>query len=281
MRTFDLRRAMQIVRRRLWILVLCAVLVPAAAVAVSAAQQKKYTAEATLLFRDPQFDQKLFGSTFVPNSNDPERQAATNLELVSLETVAARTAKRIPGVTPKQVQDAVDAETKGQADVVSIKATWTDPRRAATLANAFANEYIAFRRDADRAKIGVARKPLRRQLRDLSRRERAGPLGRSLRARLTQLNVLASLQTGNAELVQPALEPDGPSSPKIARNGALGLVLGLILGAGLVALAEALDRRLRDPSEIEQAFDAPVLAGIPESPWLKKADAAMSNAPPG
>jgi succinoglycan biosynthesis transport protein ExoP len=281
MTNFDLRRFLQVVRRRVWIVVLCAVLVPAAAVAVSATQQKKYTAEATLLFRDPQFDQKLFGSTFVPNSTDPERQAATNLELVSLETVAARAAKRFPGVTPKQVSDAVEPETKGQADVVSIKATWTDRRRAAALANTVANEYIAFRRDADRAKIGVARLPLRRQLRDLSREERAGPLGRSLRARLTQLNVLASLQTGNAELVQPALVPDGPSSPKVVRNGALGLVLGLILGAGLVGLAEALDRRLRDPSEIEHAFDAPVLAGIPESPWLKKADAAMSNAPPG
>jgi succinoglycan biosynthesis transport protein ExoP len=281
MKTFDLRRAMQVVRRRFWILVICAVLVPAAAVAVSAAQQKKYTAEATLLFRDPQFDQKLFGSTFVPNSTDPERQAATNLELVSLDTVAARTAKRIPGVTPKQVSNAVEPETKGQADVVSINATWTDPRRAATMANTFANEYIAFRRDADRAKIGVARLPLRKQLRELSREERAGPLGRSLRARLTQLNVLASLQTGNAELVQPALAPDGPSSPKVVRNGALGLVLGLILGAGLVGLAEALDRRLRDPAEIEHAFDAPVLAGIPESPWLRKSDAAMSNAPPG
>jgi succinoglycan biosynthesis transport protein ExoP len=279
--SFDLRRVLQIVRRRFWILILCAVLVPAAALAVSATQQKKYTAEATLLFRDPQFDQKLFGSTFVANSNDPERQEATNLELISLETVAARTAKRVPGVTPKEVSDAIDPEAVGQADVVSIKATWTDPRRSATLANTFAEEYIAFRRDADRAKIGVARLPLRQQLRGLSRKELAGPTGRSLRARLTQLNVLASLQTGNAELVQRALVPDGPSSPKIVRNGALGLVLGLILGAGLVGLAEALDRRLRDPSEIEHAFNAPVLASIPESPGLTKADAALSNVPPG
>src|SRR3954470_7388405 len=150
---FDLRRVVQIVRRRLWILAMCVVLVPVAALVVSAFQQKEYTAKAFLLFRDPQFDQKLFGSTFVPNSADPERQAATNLELVSLETVAARTAKRIRGVTPKQVSDAVKPKTEGQADVVSINATWTDPGRAARLADTFAREYIRFRRNADRAKI--------------------------------------------------------------------------------------------------------------------------------
>src|SRR3954447_9102335 len=277
---FDLRRMVEVVRRRRWILVLCVVLVPAAAIAVSVLQQKEYTAKAFLLFRDPQFDQKLFGSTFVPNSADPERQAATNLELVSLETLAARTAKRIPGITPKQVSDSIEPKSEGQADVVSINATWTDPRRAATLANTFAREYIRFRRDADRAKIEAARTPLRRQLASLTQKDREGPIGRSLRSRLTEVGVLASLQTGNAELLQTAQIPDGPSSPKIVRNAVLGLILGLILGVGLVGLAEALDRRVRDPLEIERAFDAPVLASITESSWLTKADPALSNVPP-
>ena len=65
---FTLQRALHAARRRRWILILCLVLTPAAALGVSALQHKEYTAKTFLLFRDPQFDQKLFGSTFVPNS---------------------------------------------------------------------------------------------------------------------------------------------------------------------------------------------------------------------
>ena len=52
-------------RRRAWLITICALLVPAAAVAASLAQEKQYSASASLLFRDPGFDQKLFSSSFV------------------------------------------------------------------------------------------------------------------------------------------------------------------------------------------------------------------------
>src|SRR5947209_8629236 len=237
-----IRRILAAVHRRRAILLVCLVLAPAAALAFSAVQPKEYTAKAVLLFRDPQFDQKLFGSTFVPNSTDPSREAATNLELVSLETVAARTAQRIRVVTPDQVSAAVSPQSEGQADVVSIQATWGDPRFAATLANTFAQEYISFRRNADRAKIEQAQAPLKRQLGALSSADRNGPVGQALAQRLDQLSTLASVQTGNAELVQSARIPTGPSSPKLGLNAALGLIFGLLLGIALVALAETVDR---------------------------------------
>src|SRR4051794_18199198 len=84
-------------RRRLAIILIFAAAVPAIAVAVSLAQEKQYSATASLLFRDPQFDQKLFGSTVLPTSNSPERVAATNVRLVGLEVVAARTSKALGG----------------------------------------------------------------------------------------------------------------------------------------------------------------------------------------
>jgi capsular exopolysaccharide synthesis family protein len=76
---------------------------------------------------------------------------------------------------------------------------------------------------------------------------------------------LASLQTGNAELVQPAELPTSPSSPKPMRNAILGAILGLLLGIGLAFFLERLNRRLRDPEEVREAFDVPVLGTIPES----------------
>ena len=72
------------VRRRLGVALLCAAMVPAAAVAFSLFQESEYSASARLLFRDPALDQKLFGSTVFQPSTDPDREAATNIGLVSL-----------------------------------------------------------------------------------------------------------------------------------------------------------------------------------------------------
>ena len=95
------------VRRRLPIFVACLLLAPAVAVAFSLTQRKQYTAKAVLAFRDPGFDQKLFGTSYVQNQPDPQRQAATNVALVSLPRVAALTAASLRGVTEQQVLSAV------------------------------------------------------------------------------------------------------------------------------------------------------------------------------
>jgi polysaccharide biosynthesis transport protein len=257
---------LRVLRRRIGVVLACLVLVPAAALAVSLSQEKQYSASASLLFRDPQFDQKLFGSTVFSRQVDPAREAATNVKLVSLDVVAARTARALGGgVQQGTIQGKVQVAGEGQSDVVSITATDPDPAYAARIANTFAQEYIAFRRESDRSKISAAQKLVQDQLERLPATERSGEQASSLRERAEQLQILASLQTGNAELVQPARAPSAPSSPKPVRNTAFGVLFGLLLGLGLAVLLERLDRRLKDPSEIADAFDRPVLGAIPES----------------
>jgi capsular exopolysaccharide synthesis family protein len=176
--------------------------------------------------------------------------------------VATLTAARLPGTTQSQVLSQVSTNGMGQSDLVSIQATSESPPFAAKLANTYATTYIGFRRDADRAKIRSAEAPLRQQIAALSPSERGGTLEQSLQSRLGQLNVLASLQTGNAELVQPAQVPTGPSSPKTMRNGAFGLFFGMLLAIALVILAEVFDRRLRDPADVESILDHPVVGAV-------------------
>jgi capsular exopolysaccharide synthesis family protein len=253
-------------RRRLGLVLACAVLVPAAALAFSLAQEKEYSASASLLFRDPQFDQKLFGSTvFAPNT-DPTREAATNVKLVSLQVVSARTSRALKGrLAPSEIAGKVQVASAGQSDVANITAVDHDPKFAAKLADTFATQFIAFRRDADRSKINSAQKLVQEKLAALPASQRAGAQATALRKQAEQLQILAALQTGNAELVQPAETPTAPSSPKPVRNSAIGLIFGLLLGIGLALLLERLDRRLKTPKEIGEAFDRPVLGAIPES----------------
>ncbi len=276
----DAAAFLAILRRRAWVIVLAVLLVPGAAVGLSLLQEKQYSASASLLFRDPQLDQKLFGSTFLEDSVDPAREAATNVSLVSLDEVALRTAGKLGGLTDDDVADRIDVAAEGQSDLVSVTATHTDPRFAARLANTFARQHIEFRQQADRQKIEEAEQLVRNEIAEL---ESSGASERevsSLKERLEQLTVLASLQTGNAELVQEAQPPDAPSSPNLLLNGVLGVVVGLLLGVGLALLLDRLDRRIRQPDEIEEIVRRPTLGVIPESSSLPREGADVNALPP-
>jgi succinoglycan biosynthesis transport protein ExoP len=62
----------------------------------------------------------------------------------------------------------------------------------------------------------------------------------------------------------PASPPSQADGGNVATAVALALVLGILGGAGLALLKEALSRRFRSADEIEASVRAPVLAAIPE-----------------
>src|ERR1044072_6231771 len=108
-------------RRRFWVVLVFAIVVPASALGWSLRQDKEYTATSQLLFRDPGFDQRLFGTTVLQPSRDPERQAATNVLLVSNRQVAVRTARAHgPRYTAKEIERKLKVASEGQADVISV-----------------------------------------------------------------------------------------------------------------------------------------------------------------
>lgn len=264
----DLRGVLRALRHRWKLAAVLFVTLVSAAVGFTMAEEKRYSATASLLFRDPGLDQKLFGTTFVSPRMDPDREAATNLRLVSLDAVARRTAEAIGGLTTEEVSSRIQTQSEGQSDVVSVTATHPSPVLAQRLANTFARQYILFRIGADRSKIAEAESLVQNRLRELPPEARMGAEGRSLKARADQLQVLASLQTGNAELVQTAQLPTSPSSPKVKRNIALAIMLGLFVGPGFALLLERLDRRIREPDELEEALGRPILGMVPHTTAL-------------
>ncbi|TDS82638.1 polysaccharide biosynthesis tyrosine autokinase [Nesterenkonia aurantiaca] len=66
----------------------------------------------------------------------------------------------------------------------------------------------------------------------------------------------------SVEVLQEAVAPESPVSPRVPLNLVLGLLAGLSLGVGVVMLREVLDTRIRGEHDISTVTEAPVLGGI-------------------
>jgi succinoglycan biosynthesis transport protein ExoP len=255
---------LRVLRRRWAVIAVCALAACGAAVAFTVTQEKEYKSSAKVLFRDPGLEQTAMGAS---GTGDPLRTATTNLELGGVRIVAARTAERLrsPGVDPAAVSSSVSIDASSNSDLASVSATTRDPVLSARMANIFAEEYIAFRVDADRARVSEAAGEVRRQLAELTPDDQSGPAGDSLRRQAQRLDTLARLMAQNVQLVERARPHRTAVSPSPRRNAAVGLLLGLLLGIALTFLLEQFDRRLREPEDVEEAFGLPIMARIPAS----------------
>lgn len=259
-----LEQAWRIVRRRKWIVLEALIAVPLMAFALSAQQEKEYTATATLLFRETP------AAAEEPSVlRDPTREHATNGELVALPVVAKQAEKELNGAIPAgEILASVEVTPSADAETAAVSATTTDPQRSAEIANAYGAAYISFRRGVERNQMQDAIDFAEEGLTNLSPTERAGSAGAELEEQLRQLKLRQALQTGGAVLVQEAEPPAEPSSPSTTKNVVFGLILGALLGFGLAALLERIDRRVRSVEEMEELYGLPLIGRIPQSKTL-------------
>lgn len=262
-----LQNLLSALRRHVILILTCVVLTGLFATVISVLQAKEYTAVASLLFRDSTAASSVLGADDTPAvGQDAVREAATNIELVGLDVVSDRAAAELGGdIKGDDVTAAIELQAQGQSDLILVKATDRDPEASQSIANTFAREFIDFRATADRSRLLKAKRLAEREFASLSGEAKDGPRGEQLSRGAERLGILASLQTGNAELVQPAKLPTSPSSPKPVRNGIVGIFLGLLLGISMALLAERLNRQLRNPDEAGKTLELPVLGVVPYS----------------
>jgi len=260
-----------VLRRRAPLIVLCVVLVAAAAYGFSKHETKKYTATASLAFSTNSLSQQIAG---LPTSGGGSSSSSSSLlaeqdssiELVRLGDMAAKTASLLDhGLTEEKVAESLSISAQGVSSIINVSATTTSPKLSAAIANTYTSQFVKEQQSANRHYFTSALSLVHKQLGALSPKQRIGTDGLQLQNRAQTLSLLAELNYGNVQIAQEALAPTSPSSPKTSRNTALGVFLGLLMGFGLAFVLERLDRRIRRPEELEAIYRLPPLGAVPKS----------------
>jgi capsular exopolysaccharide synthesis family protein len=165
------------------------------------------------------------------------------------------------------------AKTKTE-EVVRQRQETLNPRREALLQDLVQTEMVGVVAKAKRDALAPFVAELERRLSSLPKAEYEmaglqrdiqilGAAEASLSQRLQELTLGVEAGRSNARLVDDALPPTKPNSPKVSLTLLIAVVLGLVLASVLAIGREHLDDSVKSSEEVEWILDAPVLGQIP------------------
>jgi non-specific protein-tyrosine kinase len=280
----DLRRQIAIIRAWFPLLVASVVLAGGAAFVFSSLQQKVYEAKSTLIVGQslsavsPDYNQLLASQRLSTT------YAAVATKRPILDTVIGQL--RLD-VTADELSKHVQANAPLDSTLLTIVAQDADPARAAAIANALAQQLIAAspaiqgRQAEFQASIDADLKATQDQISAIQAQvetlsglpsrtaaqdaELATLEGRLVSLRSTYATLL-SFSSSNASnlltVVEPAVAPISPVSPKPLLNTLLAAIVGLLLGAAIVFVVEYLDDTIKNSDDVQAVVDLPTLGPI-------------------
>jgi receptor protein-tyrosine kinase len=242
---------------RRW-LVLAIVVVSAVATYVYASSKPTVYKASTKLYT-AQEGNSLLGVTAGYSDDRTVENQATLLTSVDVARGVARKI-RYKGA-PADLAGSVSASPSKGADFITITARASDPDQAARVANAFAQQFMAFRSGERRATAQKALITLQDQLKQIpntssNRTDRA-----NIQSQIRQLNVALNSGAGGASQIDPARRGSatGLSPKKKAVLSALAALVGAIL---LAYMLHRFDPRIRSVEAVANEYRRPILAAI-------------------
>lgn len=282
----NLRHAIAVIRTRLPLLIASAALAAGAAFVFSEQQPRVYEAQTTLVVGQslsavsPDYTQLLAS----------QRLSTTYASVATSRPLLDRVIDQL-GLQEQSIDlsKRVNAEAALDSTLLTITAQAEHPTQAAALANAIAQELIArspavqggqvnvdgfvdAALEATQAQITATQEQITR----LIAQSRLTPEEeRELQTLQTQLISLHSTLTGllpfssnNASneisVLQPAVIPDVPTSPRPLLNAMLAAVVALFMAAGLAFIAQQLDDTVKDSHDLQAVGALPALGEIPK-----------------
>ncbi|HTU78140.1 MAG TPA: polysaccharide biosynthesis tyrosine autokinase [Solirubrobacteraceae bacterium] len=223
---------------------------------------KSYTATASVAFQNSTLlDSALNIAT--ATSSEPQREADTEVLIAHSPEVAEAVREQLKTTaSASELLGEVKVEAAPTADVLNVVATTHEPKTSATLANAFATQYIAFREKAQLVGIASDESKIRAQIAGLSA---TSPERVTLEQTLLRLGSLQAVASGGTSVIGRATPPGSPNGGGLSEAIVIGFLIGAAIALSVVFLLESLDRRVRTLAEFERGYRLPALVGIPQT----------------
>ena len=258
---------LQILRRRKWVVIESVILVALVTGLLSFLQPKVFEATASMLVNQQDLGAAVTGLPSSAAAADPARSVQTQATLARVPAVARRAvaAAAVPDMTAGKLLLTSSVTGSPDSDFLTFVVKNGDAVAAQRLATAYANAFASYRLELTTKTLQRARAELEARARTLAASgDRTSVLYRDVVQKAQQLRTMELLQQRD-EVVKDASK-GSQVAPTPTRNALLGAFVGLVLGLGIVAIWEALDKSVRSEDEIEQHLDLPVLARLPEPP---------------
>ncbi|MFC7263055.1 polysaccharide biosynthesis tyrosine autokinase [Streptomyces lutosisoli] len=233
----DLHGFLKALARRWPTVVVCLVLAIGAALAVTGLSTSVYEARTQLFVAT-----RTSEDTAQMNQGQSFSQARVQsyAEIVTTRQVTAPVVRELGlPTTPEELASRITAVAPLNTVLIDITVKDTVPARAALIANAVAQRFSAVVERLETPKRTIQRSGKRHA-------DDAPPV--------------SPVSLG---ITQEAVAPTGPVSPRPLLNLAAGVLGGLLLGAGLVALRETLDTTLETSEALGEFIELPGLGTIP------------------
>lgn len=248
---------LELLRRRLWLVLAAVLIAPAVAYAVTSRQATHYQATASVLLLTSDTSSSNPISLAIPNTTDTLTALGRSTPVAELAVANGQL-----GVTAETFLAETGMGFSPDGDIATFTATTSTAAAAPLLANAYAHAFIRYRYSSETAGLKSIAKTLAARLEATPR----GSGGRAaLQHELQLVDTQLAVHFADARILQAALGADA-IRPQTKRNVALGVVLGLVLGIGLALLLDALDTRVRAADVVEERLGLPILARLPEPP---------------
>ena len=260
----QLAASARVLRRRWRVIALIPLLAIVVSLGLSLKAAKQYTATAKVYIAPTnQVAGVIYpGSQVTPA--DPERDLNTEVSQIT-ETPMANLVRASLALSENS-QDLlaqVSAQIEGTTNIVDIAVTDGDPSRAATIANAFATQYVGFSLAFERRAYASSLAADQGKLAGLTAAELAGATGQQLLKEEGALQGALAVLASNVTVTQNATTPTSPSSPKPLLDAIVAAVVGLLVGIVAAIVLELFDRSVRDEEDAAATARLPSLGVIP------------------